>query len=188
MVGVDVTLTVAEVIDVFVQPFKSVPETVIIVVVLGLIEILLPFDPFDHVYVFAPVTDNVAVCPLQIAALVTDNVGTELTVTVAVLKPLQDPLEPVIVKIVVDEGLTFNGFVLEPESHVYVVAPFAINVAVSPAQIVALFTAIEIAEPIVTDGVADVVQVPLEPITVTNVLVNGLIVKVDPFPLPEFQS
>ena len=97
IVGVAVTLTVVVIILEFTQPLALVPVTVNTVVVVGLIEMLFPLTPLDQVYVFAPVTDKVAVCPLQILALFTINVGTELTVTVDVLLPLQEPFEPVTV-------------------------------------------------------------------------------------------
>ena len=54
----------------------------------------------------------------------------------------------------------------DPVDQVYVVAPVAVSVALSPLQMVGLFTAIEIAEPILTEAVAEAEQVPLAPVTV----------------------
>ena len=86
-----------------------------------------------------------------------------------------------------EAGDTFNVFVFGPEVHVYVVAPLAVNDAVCPAQIVGLFTEIEIPVPIVTEAVADVVQVPLAPTTETVVFDAGAMVYVLPEIFPGFQ-
>ena len=69
----------------------------------------------------------------------------------------------------------------------YVVAPLAVKLAVWPLQIVALFTEIEIPEPIVTLAEADEVHVPFAPIIETVVFVPGAMVYELPDTLPGFQ-
>ena len=61
---------------------------------------------------------RVADCPEHIFTELTVNVGNALTVTVAVLKPVQLPFEPVIVYTVDEDGETFKVFVFAPVSHV----------------------------------------------------------------------
>ena len=68
------------------------------VVVVGLSTILVVVcDVGFQVYELAPLAVNVAELPEQIAALVTETLGTDTTVTTAVLLPVQAPLVPEIV-------------------------------------------------------------------------------------------
>src|ERR1041385_6422836 len=94
-----------------------------------------------------------------------EKVGAVLTVTVAVFIPLQEEFDPLIVYIVVDTGLTVMLLELELVGHVYVVAPLAVRVVVSPGQIVGLFTEIVIAEPILIETVCVLVHAPFVPVT-----------------------
>ena len=48
-------------------------------------------------YVVAPLTVKVATCPAQIVLELVDNVGVEVTLTVAVVELVQVPLAPVMV-------------------------------------------------------------------------------------------
>ena len=78
-------------------------------------------------------------------------------------------------------------FVVGPVLHVKVVAPLAVNDAVCPTQIVGLFTAIDIPDPMVTEAVAEDVQEPLAPTTDTVVFDAGAIVYVLPDTFPGIQ-
>ena len=53
--------------------------------------------PGFQVYVVAPLTLNVATCPAQIVLELVDNVGVDVTLTVAVVELVQVPLAPVMV-------------------------------------------------------------------------------------------
>jgi hypothetical protein len=152
-VGVVVTLTVSIEGAVLSQPLSAVPLTVYEDVVLGLTVWVFALTPLLHVYVLAPLTFKVAVCPEQIAVELTVSVGTALTVTVVVLTPLHPAVEPATVYVVVALGETEILLVLAPVFHVYVVTPLAVNVVVCPAQIVAVLTVIDKLEPTVTEAV-----------------------------------
>jgi hypothetical protein len=86
----------------------------------------------------APVAVKVAVCPEQIAAAEEFIViiGNEFTFKLTVAE-LTQPTASVPVTVYTEEelGLTISKELVEPEFQEYVVAPPAVKVAVSPAQI-----------------------------------------------------
>jgi hypothetical protein len=90
--GSTCTLTVCELL----QP-DTVPETVNVVLLTGFTVVVATPEPVDHVYVVAPLALRVAVCPEQIVALLTANVGVVPTVMFAVVTFVQDPVLPVMV-------------------------------------------------------------------------------------------
>ena len=97
----------------------------------------------DHTYVEAPVAARVVEAPAHIVASVPAlTVGNGLTVSVAVVEPLQPFAVPVTVYVVVAVGEAITDapvVALRPVEGVqaYVVAPEAVSVAEEPAQIAA---------------------------------------------------
>ena len=80
-------LTVTIEVAVLVQPFKSVPVTVYVIVLVGLAVTLEPVTVFkfvagDHVYVLAPKAFNIVDVPEQIVEEVAVTVGFGKIVTV----------------------------------------------------------------------------------------------------------
>ncbi len=73
------------------HPFAAVPDTVYVVVTLGVTEILEAFDPVFHVYVAAPFAVIVTDCPAQIKLAlleaVTVGLGFTETITLFTLTP-----------------------------------------------------------------------------------------------------
>ena len=88
-IGSEATLTTTVEFDV--QPSMLVPETVYVVVIVGLAVTLVPVDALNvllglHVYVFAPVTVNRTPLPIQMPGEfgVIEITGKGLTITTTV--------------------------------------------------------------------------------------------------------
>ncbi len=94
---------------------------------------------------------------------VKEGIGVTETLATAVL--VQPNVAPVTVQDVFDEGETVNGFDDEPVFHVYVAAPFAINVAVLFAQMLGEFTVIDGNALTTTVAIVDPLHVELVPVT-----------------------
>jgi hypothetical protein len=124
------------------------------------------------VYDVAPEAVNVAEDPTQIAVgvAVAVIVGTVFTIIETVFVEVQRPLEPVTVYVVETAGETTTGVPSKaPGFHVYVKAPVALKVAVSPRHIVVLEVAavkVGVGFTIKVRVVCDEQPVALAPITV----------------------
>jgi hypothetical protein len=121
-------------------------------------------------------------------ALAAVSTGVEFTVTVIVFVPLQDPLLPVIVYVVVDPGLSvWVAPVSPPGFQVYDEAPVAVITVEFPAQIAAPL-AVMVGEVFtVMTAVELAVQLPTLPVTVYVVVPDGVSVCVLPVSPPGFQ-
>ncbi len=91
----------------------------------------------------------------------------------------------------VDAGVTFMLVVAAPVFQLYVDAPDAVNVAVAPAQIAALFTVTVKLETTVTVEVFVELQLPVVPVIVYIVVLGGLALTLEPVvalnPVPGLQ-
>ena len=102
----------------FVQVFAAVPTTVYDEELPGLTEIFVPVCEVLQEYVEPPFAVNDAACPTQIVAEFTPIVGTERTVTVAVVLFLQPFASvPVTVYVVFDPGETLMLDPFAPVLH-----------------------------------------------------------------------
>ena len=125
--------------------------------------------PALQIYVVAPPAVKVALVPIQIVGEVTVTVGKGVTVTVASAVPVQPPVVPVTVYVVVVAGVAsavFTPVEEAPAVQVYVVPPLAVKLAVCQLQIVGEFTVTTIAADTVTVATAVPVQPPMVPVTV----------------------
>lgn len=187
MTGFEPTVTVAVAVPV---QLPVVPVTVYVVVVGGVAVTVAPvvaerLVAGDHVYDAAPLAFSVAASPGQMVGELTIITGSGLTVTVAVAVEEQPNDVPVTVYVVVVVGVAKTGDpVVEerfvPGDQLYVVPPVAVNVAVSPAQIVAELTAITGIGFTVTVAVAVPVQPAAVPVTVYVIVVGVVDVTVAP--------
>jgi len=121
------------------QP-RVVPVTVYIVAAAGLtlIDAVAPL-PGDQLYVVAPLAVSVTLSPAQMVAvaglMLTTGSGVTTTWRIAVSE--QPAAPPVTVYMAVVAGLTVIDAVLPPPGdQLYVVAPLAVSVTLSPAQMV----------------------------------------------------
>ena len=96
-----------------------------------------------------------------------------LTDTVETAVPVQPLVVPVTVYVVVDAGLTEIGFVRSPVLQAYVVPPPAVSVAEVLGQIVSEFTVTTGIGVTVTVEIAVLVQPPVVPVTVYEVVEAG---------------
>ncbi len=146
-VGLEVTLTVGRglttrvTVRVPVQPDVD-PITVYVVVTVGLTETGFPVRlPGFHEYVAAPVADNAAVAPRQMAVGLAEavTVGFGTTLTIAVVRPMHpSALVPLTVYVVVEPGETFWLEPIRfPGFQVKETAPPAFRFTLVPAQMVA---------------------------------------------------
>jgi Holliday junction resolvasome RuvABC endonuclease subunit len=170
--GNAVTLTVATAV---LLQLPLVPVTVYVVVVVK--AAVVGFDtaakPPVQLYVVAPLATGVAVKPEQIVGELTATFGNAVTLTVATAVPVQLPVVPVTVYIVVVVNAGVVGFdtAVKPPVHVYVVAPLATGVAVKPEQMVGELTPTLSAGFTVTVATAVLLQPSLVPVTVYIVVV-----------------
>lgn len=115
----------------------------------------------------------------------TARTGFGFTVTTDVAVPVQPPVVPVTVYVVVEDGFAVTVLPVVAESPVagdqlYEVAPVAVSVAEAPLQIVAEFTATTGFAPTVTVAVA-VPEQPFVVLVIVYVVVeDGFAVTVDP--------
>lgn len=146
-------------------------------------------EPGIHEYVVAPLPVSVVELPEHIVggAAVAPTVGVAFTVTVTVAEPVQPPVLPVTVYVVVAEGLATTEepvAALSPVDglHEYVVAPPAVSVVEFPLHI-------EVEGETVTVGVGETVTVAVavpghcpvaEAVTVYTVVVPGVAVTAAP--------
>jgi hypothetical protein len=132
-VGVGFTVTVK--LCKLVHPEALTPVKVYVVVIIGVAVTVVPLGELnvaagDHVYEIAPLAVNTVGVPEHSVAFATETVGLGATVTIEVLFPLQAPLVPIIVYVVVTVGVIIKGFEFEPVLQVYELAPKAVKVAV----------------------------------------------------------
>ena len=172
-VGLEFTVTGATAVSV--QP-AVVLVTVYVVVVVN--AAVLGFDidtkPPVQLYVVAPLAVNVVLSPLQILGLFTVTVGLGFTVTVAIAVPVQPLVVPITVYVVVVVSAAVLGFDIgaNPPVQLYVVAPLAVNVVLSPLQILGLLTVTVGFGFTVTVAIAVPVQPAVVPVTVYVVVVG----------------
>ena len=171
--------TVTVEVAVLEQPLV-VPVTVQVVVIAGLaVAVLTPVDvaPALHVQDEAPLAVNAAVCAAQMVGEFTVTVGNAVTFTVETAVFEHKPTVPVTVQVVVIAGVAsavFTPVEVAPALHVQDVAPFAVKLAVCPAQIVGEFTVTFGNDVTVTVDTAVFEQAPDVPVTVQDVVNNGL--------------
>ncbi len=120
-----------------------VPLTVKVAFASGVTSILMLVAPLLQRKFSAPVAVKVAVSPAQILALFTEITGMGRTVTSALTRVEVHPLVvPLTVRVAFASGETSMLGVVVPLLQRKFSAPVAVKVAVSPTQILALFTEI----------------------------------------------
>jgi hypothetical protein len=143
--------TVTTIVTLPVHPVAKDPVTVYVVVLVGLAFTVVPVVVFNpvaglQVYVLAPPTVNVVVCPWQIVAPIPVTTGVVFTVTITVVAPVHPVAnDPVTVYVIVAVGFAVTEPPVVPLNpvpglHVYVVPPLAVKVVDVPLHIVAAGT------------------------------------------------